>query len=193
MSDEIVVVPEEEKIVTVPTEYKKTLFDLPPKEMVARVTEIANCLSDVIKNQKLFVNIQGKNYVKAEGWSTLGAFLSVLPKEIYVTEHQDGSYEARVDLINSNTGITVGGASAIVGMDEQTWAKRPKFARRSMAVTRATSKAFRLAFGWISSIAGYEATPAEELEAAQPPQTVTATTSTLISKMQQQNQERIKQ
>jgi hypothetical protein len=48
-------------------------------------------------------------------------------------------------------------------MDEPTWAKRPGYARRSMAVTRATGKAFRLGFSWIMTLAGYEVTPAEEM------------------------------
>jgi hypothetical protein len=32
-----------------------------------------------------------------------------------------------------------------------------------MAVTRATGKAYRLAFSWIMNLAGYEVTPAEEM------------------------------
>ena len=33
-----------------------------------------------------------------------------------------------------------------------------------MALTRATGKAFRLGFSWIITLAGYEATPAEEMD-----------------------------
>ena len=47
-------------------------------------------------------------------------------------------------------------------MDEATWAKRPDYARRSMAATRAVSKACRLAFSWVMVMAGYDATPREE-------------------------------
>jgi hypothetical protein len=43
------------------------------------------------------------------------------------------------------------------------WSNRPRYARRSMAQTRATGKACRLAFSWIMSLAGYEVTPAEEM------------------------------
>ena len=42
-------------------------------------------------------------------------------------------------------------------------AARGPAARRSMAQTRATGKACRLAFSWIMALAGYEPTPAEEL------------------------------
>ena len=49
------------------------------------------------------------------------------------------------------------------GRDEPDWMKRPAFQRRSMAVTRATGKAARLAFSWIMVLAGFQACPAEEI------------------------------
>lgn len=45
-------------------------------------------------------------------------------------------------------------------------ANRPRFARRSMALTRATGKACRLALSWIMALAGYQSCPAEEMEGA---------------------------
>jgi hypothetical protein len=50
-------------------------------------------------------------------------------------------------------------------MDERTWSQRDAYARRSMAITRATGKAFRLGFSWIMTLAGYEPTPWEEMPA----------------------------
>ena len=49
------------------------------------------------------------------------------------------------------------------GTDEKTWASRARYARRSMALTRATAKASRLAFSWVMVLAGYEPTPSEEI------------------------------
>lgn len=67
-------------------------------------------------------------------------------------------------------GACISRASAECGSDDEKdrygkaiWANRPKYARRSMAQTRATGKACRLAFSWIMSLAGYEVTPAEEM------------------------------
>ena len=40
----------------------------------------------------------------------------------------------------------------------------PMFQLRSMAQTRACAKALRLAYGWVVVLAGYKATPAEELD-----------------------------
>ncbi len=54
-------------------------------------------------------------------------------------------------------------ASAECGHDNP-WKQRPHYARRSMAQTRATGKACRLAFSWIMSLAGYSATPYEEVQ-----------------------------
>ena len=87
----------------------------------------------------------------------------------------DGSYEAKVDLILIATGKVIGGASALCGMDEKRWVKADRYARRSMAITRATGKAYRLAFAWIVAMAGYEPTNAEEMpfEPQKPPQSKT--------------------
>jgi hypothetical protein len=142
---------------------RRTLFDLSPKDQVAFATDVANVLTDVIDRQKLYTMIQGKKHVRVEGWSTMGTLLGVLPRESRVIEHADGSFEAYVDLINSNTGLVVGGGSALCSIDEPRWGSAPKFSRRSMAITRATGKAYRLAFSWIITMAGYEATPYEEM------------------------------
>ena len=141
---------------------KQSLFDLGPAAMVKNATEMANALADVIEQQKLYTLISGKKYVRVEGWQTLGVMLGILPREKEVVEN-DGEFTAQVDLIRAGDGRVVGGASSICGTSEKMWAGRERYARRSMAVTRATGKAFRLAFSWIMTLAGYEPTPAEEM------------------------------
>lgn len=138
-------------------------LDLRPTEMVMAATEVANVLKDVIEKQQLFTTIQGKKYVKHEGWATLGSLLGFLPREKSVVEQKDGSFEAVVELYNMRTGQIVGQGSALCGMDEDRWKKVQKYARRSMAITRATGKAYRLGFAWVMALAGYEPTPAEEM------------------------------
>lgn len=139
-------------------------FGLPPKEMVVQATEIANALKDVIEKQKLFSQIGGNKHIRVEGWQTLGTLLGILPDEEYVKEHTDGAFEAKIALVNMKTGVKVGGASSLCGMDEKKWSTAPKFSRRSMAITRATGKAYKQSFGWIVTLAGYQATPAEEMD-----------------------------
>jgi len=141
-----------------------------PHDVIVQASAIAEELAKIIKSKKLAVTIQERSFVKVEGWSTMGAMLGVLPREVLSNRFEDGSYEAIVELVRITDGAIIGRASAFVGMDEKdtrgrpTWASRPEYARRSMAVTRATGKAYRLGFSWIMGLAGYEPTPAEEME-----------------------------
>lgn len=143
-------------------------FAATPKEQVKMATEMAEVLSDIITKQKLYSEISGKKYVKVEGWQTLGTFLGITARESRVTRHDDGSYEAFVDLIKFADGTIVGGASALCSSQEKRWGNADEFARRSMAITRATGKAYRCAFAWIVTLAGYEPTPEEEMPASMP-------------------------
>lgn len=141
-----------------------SFLGLRPREMVSQAAEVATILADIIKQQNLSVKIGPQAHVKHEGWATLGSLLGILPREKLVTELPDGSYEAYVELYSVATGQIVGQGSGLCSMDEQRWRTAPKFARRSMAITRATGKAYRLGFGWVMTLAGYSPTPAEEME-----------------------------
>jgi len=134
-----------------------------PAEVVSRASEIATALAKVIKDKRLAVPISGKDYVRVEGWTTLGTMLGVVPREVRADRLEDGSYEAEVELVRVSDGMVVGRGSAICGMDEKRWSNADAYARRSMAITRAAGKAYRLAFSWIMVLAGYESTPAEEM------------------------------
>lgn len=145
---------------------KAGFFDATPEEQIEQATNIANVLSRVIDKQGLFSNIQGKKYVKAEGWTLLGTFLGIVPREKSVIRHPDGSYEAYVEIVKFRDGAVVGGGSAICSRSERRWEKADEYAVRSMAVTRATSKSFRTGFSWIVTLAGYSPTPEEEIPQA---------------------------
>jgi hypothetical protein len=140
-----------------------TLQATSPNDVIARATDMAGVLAKLIDDRKLYSSISGKKYVRVEGWSTLGAMLGVLPREVEVVEHENGDFEATVELIRTSDAMVIGRASAIVSSDERNWATRERFARRSMAITRATGKAYRLGFAWMMTLAGYEGTPAEEM------------------------------
>jgi hypothetical protein len=82
------------------------------------------------------------------------------------TYEVDGfDWEACVE-VRTTAGAVVGRAEAMCSREESTWAQRDEYAVRSMAETRAESRAYRRAVGWIVGIAGYSPTPAEEV----PPQ-----------------------
>lgn len=133
-----------------------------PGDMLQQATQVANVLKDVLVKQGLVAMVSGKPHVKVEGWNTMGCMLGILSREKEVKELEDGSYEATVELYSIKTGAVVGTGSALCGKDEARWGKADRFARRSMAITRATGKAFRLNFSWVMSLAGYEPTPEEE-------------------------------
>jgi hypothetical protein len=136
-----------------------------PGEVVQRAAEIATALKSMVLDRKLSTNIKGRDYVHCEGWTTMGAMLGVVPREVETHENAEtpGEFIARVELVRAFDCAVIGGASASCGPDEREWAGRTRQARRSMALTRATSKAFRLAFSWVMKLAGYEATPFEEI------------------------------
>ncbi len=71
-------------------------------------------------------------------------------------------WEAKVE-IRTAAGDLAGSAEAMVSRAEDTWSRRDDYALRSMAETRAESRAYRRAIGWIIHLAGYNATPAEEM------------------------------
>ena len=140
-----------------------TLVAYTPQEMVRQASEMAGVLKDVIAKRRLYTNIRGKAHVRCEGWTTWAAMLGVIPREVSNIELEDGSYEAVVELVRIRDQAVIGRASAVCGMDEATWKTRARYARKSMAATRATGKACRLSFSWIMELAGYEVTPAEEM------------------------------
>ena len=133
-----------------------------PEDIVNRASSVATVLAKVINEKKLYAVINKKKYVQVDGWATLGAMLGVLPRETK-SEKLDNGYLAFVELVRTTDGMIIGGASAICTEEERNWSGRDEYAIKSMATTRATGKAYRLAFSWIMNLAGYESTPAEEM------------------------------
>ena len=174
-----------------------------PRALVEGAAELASQLAIVIHKQNLATTIKGKRFVNVEGWTTLATMLGVTAREVSTVE-QDGVYIATVELVRMSDQAVISRASAECGSPDELdkygkpiWSARPRYARRSMAQTRATGKACRLAFSWIMSLAGYEATPVEEMapilemEVVEPSvQTKTnAKTSSRITEAQQKHLE----
>jgi hypothetical protein len=139
-----------------------------PVVMLERATGYANALKRVIQEKGLFTAIQGKAHVRVEGWTTLGAMLGVTAVCTH-TEEVDGGYKAHVEA-RTLDGRVVGAADAMCTKHEKRgpWKNADDYARLSMAQTRATSKALKGPLGFVVTLAGYEATPAEEMTFAEP-------------------------
>lgn len=139
-----------------------------PAEVVLRASAMATALKDVIVRAKLTSNIQGREYVRVEGWTLLGTMLGVFPVCTWTRQLDDG-WEARVEA-RTRDGSIVGAAEASCLRSENNWGGRDDYALRSMAQTRATAKALRIPLGFVVAMAGYEATPAEEMVTDRPQQ-----------------------
>lgn len=145
------------------------LFGPSPAAALESMSEIAKLLTDVLKQQRLYSVIQGKNHVTVEGWTLLGSLLGVFPVVVSterVTEPAEG-YKARVEARTAD-GRVVGAGEALCTRAERTWKGRDEFALMAMAQTRATSRALRNPLGFVVKMAGYETAGAEEMPAPEP-------------------------
>ena len=124
-------------------------------------------LAKFIKENKLYQNIQGKEFVNVEGWQYAGSRLGIFPvveHVLNVSNDTEMKYEAKVTLLNVRSGQTVGAGFAICSNKENGKKYYQEFAIASMAQTRAIGKAYRNILAWIIRAAGYEPTPAEEMD-----------------------------
>jgi len=154
-----------------------------PTEIIENGVAIANQLKRIVESASLVKNISGKKYVMAEGWTTLGAMLSVFPQVEWTRRMELGAgyaWECRVLLVKD--GKTLSSAEAMAASSEGAPWARNEYSVRSMAQTRATGKAFRLAFSWVMTLAGFEPTPAEEMPATETKKPRRASAATAAAK-----------
>jgi hypothetical protein len=149
-----------------------TLFgDATPHAIVARATAIADVIAPLIRERQLAKRIGQSEHVFLEGWTLAGTMLGVFAVTvssgpILDPEYIEVGYEATVEA-RTMAGTIVGRADAQCTRDENAkWRDAPSFQLRSMAITRASSKALRMPLGFVMKLAGYDTTPAEEMEAA---------------------------
>jgi hypothetical protein len=113
------------------------------------------------------MKIQGRQYVKAEGWLAIavahGCVVSVRD-----VEQVEGGIRAIAELRRMSDQALIATAEGFVGDDEKMWAGRPMFARRAMAQTRAGSRVCRTVFAHVVVMidASLATTPAEEMQGA---------------------------
>jgi len=104
-----------------------------------------------------------------EGWQFAGASLGLMP---IITSTQDLSnetaikYMATCEVRNITTGQLVATGIALCSNAEKTKRYFDEYAILSMAQTRAIGKAYRNLLAWLMKAAGFEATPAEEMDFA---------------------------
>ena len=141
-----------------------------PDAVVANGGRWATALKDVMEKQKMYAIIQGKQYPEVEAWQMVIAFANLSPVTQFVEpiyeKDEIVAYGAQVNLLNQE-GVVVGGGYASCGMEgfvtqgKKGWDRNR--AAQSAAQTWAVSKAGRSKFSFVVKMAGYEGTPAEEL------------------------------
>ena len=124
-------------------------------------------------------NIQGRRYVQVEGWQAIALAHGCVASSGDVVREPDGGFRATGKVARMDTGVILATAEGYVGPDEPTWfggvvtskygtktlPKRPDYAIRAMAQTRAISRACRSAFAHVVVMmnANLQTTPAEEV------------------------------
>jgi len=127
---------------------------------------VADELARFIKERHLATTIQGREYVNVDGWQYAGSRLGIVPiveKPIRIVGAQNEiKYECSVSLYLGDK--KVGYGYAICSNAEPIKRSFAEYAIVSMAQTRAIGKAYRNLLAWTIKAAGFETTPAEEME-----------------------------
>jgi hypothetical protein len=158
-------------------------------------------LAKLIKEKGLSSNIQGKQFVNVEGWQFAGASLGLMP---IITETTDLTrrgtepgqveikYMAKCEVRNINTGQLVATGVAICSNFEHSKKRFDEYAILSMAQTRAIGKAYRNLLAWLMKAAGFEATPAEEMDfAVETPKKPSQTVQEVVAEIVEEEQDPI--
>lgn len=147
-------------------ELVKQSFDLAaPQEAL----NVASILQKFVTDKKLTANIKGKNYPLVEAWQFAGSQLGLYP---LLTEAKDLSsekeikYTATVEIRRLSNDQIMSRGFAICSNKEGSKRSFDEYAICSMAQTRAEGKAYRMLLSWLMKAAGFEATPAEEMDFA---------------------------
>lgn len=158
-------------------------------------------------------------HVMIEGAEFLGWLFNISARVVpgsstYIELGDARGWQAEAETMSTKTGMTLTRASSMCLDNEDNWSLRqkyegragerrkatdaagnlimvatPQFQLRSMAETRACSKAFRLLFGWIYTANGFASTGAEEMDGGgnqrpiRPPQ-ARATTGNKVTEAQ---------
>jgi hypothetical protein len=122
-----------------------------PAMVLKRAQETADALMPVVRDKGLIAKIQGRDHLQVEAWQTLGAMLGVTAVCEWTRRLEDG-WEARV-IAQTLDGRTIGAAEAECLRAESTWKNRDDYALRSMAQTRATSKALASVLRFVATLA----------------------------------------
>lgn len=130
-------------------------------------TEKASILKGIVQSQNLSVRLQQTEHLKVEAWITIGKGYGYTAKsESELIRDGSGNVEgakAKATVLDAN-GMAVGGADSYCFFSEPGKEGNSVSQIAGMAQTRAVGRAFRELLSWVVVLAGYSATPLEEME-----------------------------
>tara|TARA_Y100000310_G_scaffold328100_1_gene395641 strand:- start:30634 stop:31521 length:888 start_codon:yes stop_codon:yes gene_type:complete len=152
----------------------RELQSISPKEFEAGIEEAhqkALILKGIVDSQKLSVKLGQSEHLRVEAWITIGKGYGYTARSevLALIRSPEGIVEgvqARATVVDS-LGVAVGGAESFCFADEEGKSKQSVAQLSGMAQTRAVSRAFRELLSWVVVLAGYSATPAEEVTSGQ--------------------------
>ena len=160
--DELQPVQEQPERAVAPT----NLFSRDPELAYQEAERLVGVVARRCNGPGYLVDIRGKKYPKIEWWTTVAASLGLFPRTVFakrLEREAEIAYEARVEVHHQGRVISAG--EALCSNLEARWQNADEYAIKSMAITRASGKAYRIPLSFLAVMAGLEATPAEEIPA----------------------------
>src|SRR5512132_79711 len=134
-----------------------------PKTVRDKMVEPADVLMDVVRTKQLAVRIRNREHLTVAAWTTLGAFVGVHAAIVWTKPNESGDGILARAQARTLEGALVGAAEGECSRVDSRWKDAGPYAIRSMASTRAISRALQAPLRHIAVLAGYEGTTAEEM------------------------------
>ncbi len=136
-----------------------------PLIAIEQAEALVRAVSSRCVGPKFVCKIKGRDYPKVEWWTTVGAVLNLFPVILSAerVDRDNGEYLYLAKVEVRRDGNVVTSAEAICSNAEKRWNYADEYAIKSMAQTRAVAKAYRIGLSFLATLAGLEATPAEEV------------------------------
>ena len=142
----------------------RALFSHDPEQAYREAQRLVNVVASMCTGPGYLVNISGKQYPKIEWWTSVSASLGLFPRVLYskrLDREDEIAYEAKVEV--HRNGQIIASGEAMCSNREERWRNADEYAIKSMAITRASGKSYRIPLSFLAVMAGLEVTPAEEM------------------------------
>ena len=140
------------------------LFSRSPQKAFQEMEALVQMMSNKCTGPMFIAEVNGNQYPKVEWWTTIGSVLGLHPVTIYSRRIERKTaivYESRVEVRYQDQIVAAG--EALCSSDESNWKDADEYAIKSMSITRATGKAYRIPLSFLAVMSGLNPTNAEEV------------------------------